>query len=121
MGTSLSVNPFASLIDRVANHVPRLLINREKVGVHTHDPKLDSLKQQYQRLQESYDPIDLFMAHMILQKFPEISNKASIRSGFDFGEERNAKDCRDIFLQGDVDTGVEQLISLLGWQLDSTG
>lgn len=33
MGTSLSVHPFASLIDAVGTHVPRLLINREEAGV----------------------------------------------------------------------------------------
>jgi len=31
MGSSLIVQPFASLVDRVQTHVPRLLINREKV------------------------------------------------------------------------------------------
>lgn len=31
MGTSLVVHPFASMIDRVPRHTPRLLINREKV------------------------------------------------------------------------------------------
>ncbi|KAK9729773.1 Sir2 histone deacetylase Hst2, variant 2 [Basidiobolus ranarum] len=33
IGTSLKVQPFASLIDRVGSHVPRLLINRELCGV----------------------------------------------------------------------------------------
>ena len=37
MGTSLTVNPFASLIDRVPSHVPRLLINRELCGIATSD------------------------------------------------------------------------------------
>jgi NAD-dependent deacetylase sirtuin 2 len=32
MGTSLTVQPFASLIHKVRDEVPRLLINREKVG-----------------------------------------------------------------------------------------
>jgi NAD-dependent deacetylase sirtuin 2 len=32
MGTSLSVQPFASLITRVQSKIPRLLINKEKVG-----------------------------------------------------------------------------------------
>ena len=34
MGTSLVVHPFASLIDAVAESVPRLLINREPAGVY---------------------------------------------------------------------------------------
>lgn len=33
LGTSLVVQPFASLIDRVGPHCPRLLINMEEVGV----------------------------------------------------------------------------------------
>lgn len=32
MGTSLQVQPFASLVHRVGENVPRLLINREVVG-----------------------------------------------------------------------------------------
>jgi len=32
MGTSLKVQPFASLINRVPSNIPRLLINKEKVG-----------------------------------------------------------------------------------------
>ena len=32
MGTSLTVQPFASLINRVSSKIPRLLINKEKVG-----------------------------------------------------------------------------------------
>ena len=35
MGTSLTVHPFASLVDNVADQVPRVLINREAVGVHS--------------------------------------------------------------------------------------
>ncbi|OZJ04459.1 hypothetical protein BZG36_02808 [Bifiguratus adelaidae] len=34
IGTSLQVQPFASLIDQVGKKVPRLLINREKAGVY---------------------------------------------------------------------------------------
>ncbi|GJQ78346.1 Sirt2 [Trypoxylus dichotomus] len=35
MGSSLTVQPFASLIDRVPDKCPRLLINREKAGHHS--------------------------------------------------------------------------------------
>ncbi|KAI7868251.1 DHS-like NAD/FAD-binding domain-containing protein [Spinellus fusiger] len=34
IGTSLKVHPFAGLIDSVPGHVPRLLVNMEKAGVH---------------------------------------------------------------------------------------
>nr|XP_023026815.1 NAD-dependent protein deacetylase sirtuin-2 [Leptinotarsa decemlineata] len=32
LGSSLAVQPFASLVDRVSSNIPRLLINREKAG-----------------------------------------------------------------------------------------
>lgn len=32
MGSSLVVQPFASLVDRVSSHCPRLLLNKEKTG-----------------------------------------------------------------------------------------
>ncbi|KAI7900635.1 DHS-like NAD/FAD-binding domain-containing protein [Cokeromyces recurvatus] len=35
LGTSLQVQPFASLIEEVPEHVPRLLINKELAGVHS--------------------------------------------------------------------------------------
>lgn len=41
MGTSLKVQPFASLTGRVSAAVPRLLINRERVG--GPEPMLDAL------------------------------------------------------------------------------
>ncbi|KAH3743084.1 NAD-dependent protein deacetylase sirtuin-2 [Pelomyxa schiedti] len=40
LGTSLVVQPFASLVDRVGPNVPRLLINREKAGNEPVDPVL---------------------------------------------------------------------------------
>lgn len=39
MGTSLKVQPFASLVDNVSSTTPRLLINREEVGVHSADDR----------------------------------------------------------------------------------
>ena len=39
MGTSLKVHPFASLVDKVAADTPRLLVNREVVGVHTKEER----------------------------------------------------------------------------------
>ena len=41
LGTSLKVQPFASLVGRVASDVPRLLVNRERVG--ETEPMLDLL------------------------------------------------------------------------------
>ncbi|KAK9761169.1 Sir2 histone deacetylase Hst2 [Basidiobolus ranarum] len=53
MGTSLQVQPFASLIDQVSSKVPRLLINREICGVFTGTRSrgfdFEGVRQQYQR------------------------------------------------------------------------
>lgn len=42
MGTSLVVQPFASMVDQVAKDVPRLLINLTPVGQSDHDMLTDS-------------------------------------------------------------------------------
>ncbi|KAJ1913895.1 hypothetical protein IWQ60_009029, partial [Tieghemiomyces parasiticus] len=53
MGTSLQVQPFASLIDQVSPRTPRLLINREVCGVHGSGPRtgfdFDGVKQKHRR------------------------------------------------------------------------
>ncbi|XP_018405777.1 PREDICTED: NAD-dependent protein deacetylase sirtuin-2 isoform X1 [Cyphomyrmex costatus] len=45
MGSSLVVQPFASLIDRVRNTCPRLLINNEKVGIQDRLSRFLGLRQ----------------------------------------------------------------------------
>ncbi|KZC07432.1 NAD-dependent protein deacetylase sirtuin-2 [Dufourea novaeangliae] len=45
MGSSLVVQPFASLVDRVRSNCPRLLINKEKVGVQDRLSRLLGLRQ----------------------------------------------------------------------------
>ncbi|XP_034952360.1 NAD-dependent protein deacetylase sirtuin-2 isoform X2 [Chelonus insularis] len=47
MGSSLVVQPFASLIDRVKKSCPRLLINKEKVGMQDHLSRLFGLNQGF--------------------------------------------------------------------------
>ncbi len=39
IGTSLEVYPFAGLADAVPRHIPRLLINRDRVGSFGNRPK----------------------------------------------------------------------------------
>jgi len=39
MGTSLAVQPFASLIHQVSDETPRVLVNRERVGEASGDPE----------------------------------------------------------------------------------
>nr|XP_034185859.1 NAD-dependent protein deacetylase Sirt2 isoform X3 [Osmia lignaria] len=45
MGSSLVVHPFASLVDRVRPNCPRLLINKEKVGMQDRLSRLLGLRQ----------------------------------------------------------------------------
>lgn len=45
MGSSLVVHPFASLINRVRSNCPRLLINKEKVGMQDRISRLLGLRQ----------------------------------------------------------------------------
>jgi len=79
LGTSLLVQPFASLIDRVGSRVPRLLMNREKTG------NRGTLER--------------------MLRMP----------GLDYEDENNY---RDVFWQGDCDTGCLELAKLLGWEVN---
>lgn len=63
MGTSLKVQPFASLIDQVDKNVPRLLINREEVGAYRSDDDAGFFPYFYQ-----------------------------ISGGFDFSKRKNCRD-----------------------------
>lgn len=79
MGTSLVVQPFASLVNQVNSNVPRILINRERVG--------EFIK---------YD------RHSVSPR-TGLTDKASDR---------------DIFLQGDSDKIVLEIVEKLGWSDD---
>lgn len=92
IGTSLQVQPFASLINRVPETVPRLLVNRELVG--NANPKLstyglDSTKFECEQLTSS--------------------------EGFRIGLPTNY---RDIALLGDCQDGILKLAELIGWKDD---
>jgi len=88
MGTSLQVQPFASIIDRVKPDCPRVLINLEAVG---EMDDLESFGRMFGRFRET---------------------------GFDFeGRLRGGeKKARDVCYLGEADDGVMELASLLGWK-----
>lgn len=86
MGTSLCVQPFAGLIARVADHVPRLLINREAVAVKSPPPPPDA------------------------PEYVQYRHRTS--AGFAFNVPGNRRDA--LFL-GDCDDGVQALADALGW------
>ncbi|KAL1461947.1 hypothetical protein WDU94_013809 [Cyamophila willieti] len=80
LGTSLVVQPFCSLVDNAPDDCPRLLINKEKVGVGTTDRMMIELGLTPEGL------------------------------GFD-----NKNNVRDVFLEGDCDSGCYRLADMLGW------
>lgn len=109
MGTSLKVQPFAGLIDRVAETCPRILINREAAGVRgSLDPEIEGLLQM---LRLRADPQSMLMYGMLSKQ---------LSGGFDFAQpgesEEEAKKKRDYFLQGDGDAGVRRLAKMLKWE-----
>lgn len=97
MGTSLQVQPFASLIDAVPSDCPRVLINLEKVG------ELAS--------SDGYEGGGM-------------GGGMYNETGFDFdGLTYGGKDkTRDVFWQGKADDGVTELVKLVGeeWEKELT-
>lgn len=89
IGTSLKVQPFASLIDRVGDDVPRLLINLESVG--------------------EIDEFDTSSNSLFGGSYRE--------EGFDFnGLTRGGKEyARDAKWLGEADKGIRELADALGW------
>jgi len=85
MGTSLVVRPFAGLISKVPESVPRLLINNEVVACREPLPK---------------DAADI----------ERYLHRTSSLFAFDDPENR-----RDALFKGSCDEGVEQLAEALGW------
>lgn len=90
IGTSLKVQPFASLIDRVGDDVPRLLINLEAVG-----------------------EIDEFETNET-----SLFGGSYREDGFDFnGSTRGGKEyARDVKWLGEADRGIRELAKILGWE-----
>lgn len=91
MGTSLVVQPFAGLIDRVPPTTPRVLLNRERVG-------------------ESHEA-------GLLERLMGLATGGRSR-GFDF---RGDPGCRDVCILGNADDSVRELANLLGWREELEG
>lgn len=86
LGTSLSVQPFASLIHRVPLSCPRLLLNLEAVG---EAPRFSSSHASSDELEEGFD--------------------------FD-GHTGRAGGIRDVLWKGSSDEGVKTLCRVLKWE-----
>ncbi|OUM58659.1 hypothetical protein PIROE2DRAFT_15992 [Piromyces sp. E2] len=90
MGTSLKVEPFPGMIEDPPLHIPRVLINNEPVVTYTEEVAERN------------------------GKIIEIS-KDRMSQKFKFGHFFNR---RDIFLSGDINDNVFELIKELGWEND---
>ena len=105
LGTSLQVQPFASLIGKVPNECPRLLINRELVG--TIDKKYGEL------LANSPSKFLSFIYYYYSSFFFVFNTNYFYLEYFRFDMESNY---RDVALLGDCDSGVLKLADLCGWK-----
>jgi len=109
MGTSLKVQPFASLVDFVPDTCPRLLINNELAGQAETETALNpKMKDRLEKLKNlaKTDP------HAAAQ-YKQLTMLLGIDQGFKFG---NSDNVRDIFHQSDCDSGVIKFAELLGWK-----
>lgn len=94
IGTSLQVSPVNSLPSLVKTSVPRVLINNKIVNTYKEDLKIEKDKDGNEKLSESFfapDPNFYF-------KFNHALNR------------------RDIFLGGDCQKSIQELIKKLGWE-----
>jgi NAD-dependent deacetylase sirtuin 2 len=115
MGTSLAVQPFASLVGRVPDSCPRLLINLERVGEDTGEINLpEELVDHLLGLLHSADQLHQARGQQMLQMLRE-SKLMTSRGGFCFEAQPGKLLPRDIFCQASTDAGCERLASLLGW------
>lgn len=99
LGTSLQVQPFAKLIDRVPLSCPRVLINLERVG-------------EIASYGASSAGLDRFFGGM---------RGAMNETGFDFegftlGKGKGKEHIRDVFYQGKCDEGILELAKWTGWE-----
>ena len=118
MGTSLTVQPFASLIDRVGESVPRLLINNEAVGKGSMDEyDSDDEEQEEDMLQQLLSQLNMSAAAISPSTLAALKDKVRRlqrdSGGFKYHLPTNR---RDVFLQSDCDSGVRRLCDLVGWR-----
>ena len=104
MGTSLQVQPFASVINKVGSKVPRLLVNREIVG-----EKKGGIMAM---LTGECTPYSFGSAHDV-RTLQGRGRSTGRTEGFDFAE---ASNYRDAIHLGDCDAGSRALAAGCGWQ-----
>lgn len=90
LGTSLQVNPFASLVHQVSDHCPRVLINLERVG------EIASYREGGMH----------FLMNEVGFDF----------EGWTLSKGKGKEHIRDVFWQGNCDEGILELAEHLGWK-----
>jgi NAD-dependent SIR2 family protein deacetylase len=143
LGTSLSVQPFASLVDAVPRNCVRVLINREAVGRRRRlgdRPRARAPSTSSQSSVSSHDSFEGIDAgasaphassgdvdddgHSDWTDSDEDDDDSAAHyrrfadgklSGFRFGDDDNY---RDMFVQGDCDVVATALVDALGWRDD---
>lgn len=107
MGTSLAVQPFASLIDQVPKSCPRLLINLQKAGEGGGIP--EHILAQLKAMSKSSNPMMMYQLHQILAQLGVESVEELGNKGFKFDTQR------DTFFQTTTDDGCMVLSKHAGW------
>jgi len=107
MGTSLKQFPFASWIDRAPVDCVRVLINREPVGLTRHISTTPEYKLLMTEMQTTKDPQRKSDVRGLIADMA----KEGRQIGFDFANRQ-----RDLFLQGESDEMVLQLLDALQWR-----
>jgi len=140
MGTSLTVQPFASLIERVGKNCPRVLINMHSAGeadgtgadsgdedddneeedeeseekILARAPLWSQLQRQLKEASSSSErqALEAKMAALrqVVLQLHHARNNNESRGGFDF----HRRGGRDLFVQGECDAGVRAFARLIG-------
>jgi hypothetical protein len=120
MGTSLGVQPVASLHTRAGGSVPRVLINRELVGNFTalRPPRGVAERGQGTRARESDkgSAVDVLASGLAAARLSESGEeKGEEHGGESDGEAEERYTARDAYFLGDTDEAVRRLAGMLGW------
>ena len=103
MGTSLHVQPVASIPDKVSPSCRRVLLNRELVG----NLDLDG-RTRHDRRKSILKDVILTMAPLVGKSTDDDDNE----------EEEEDDAPRDLFHPGDCDDSVQEICRFLGWEED---
>lgn len=108
LGTSLQVHPFAALPTRVRPGVPRIVINRERVGGRMFHFPTDMPSSSSSSSPE---------ASSTTSSVPEEEASTSSSDGMtQYGQFERPAQLRDLFFPGDCQETVLELVKAMGWE-----